>query len=127
MTARRVVWYMVLAAAVEAAVFQVAYRDLLWLNRPVTQLQAAPLEDVGENVDDILARSHLTRRHLERLATATARADLIAAHVRTLARLHQLAPDDVHVQLRLAEAYRLAGRYDDARRLFSSVLEESVP
>lgn len=126
MSARRLLLIMLSAIALEVAIFQVVNRDLLWLNLPVVQLQAAGVDDAGQTVRDALARTHLTRRHLEALAAATARPALMVEHVQALERLHALDRDDVGVVLRLGEAYRLAGRLDEARGLFTSLVEETT-
>jgi len=127
MTPRRLLLMLVVALAIEVAVFGLVHRDLLWLNRPVAELRAASVDDVATQASAVLAREQLSRRQLEVLAEATAqRADLRAVHVRVLERIHALDAVDVGVRLRLAEAYRLDGRLDEARALFAGVLEETA-
>ena len=127
MTPRRLLAIFTVVILFEVAVFQFVYRDLLWLNQPVATLQAEPIDRVGETVRDALAREHLTRRHLEALAAATVAPELIREHVRALERLHELDPDDPHIALRLGDAYRRAGKFDAARRLFTAALEAPAP
>lgn len=127
MTPRRLLVTLVVAVVIEAAVFGLVHRDLLWLNRPVAELRAASVDDVHAQASSVLAREHLSRRQLEQLADATAqRPDLRHVHIDALERIQALEGADVGVRLRLAEAYRLAGRLDEARLLFAQVLEETA-
>lgn len=127
MTARRILIVVVTILAVEVAVFQFVYRDVLWFNQPVATLQAAPADVAADTAREALSRRHLSRRHLEAIASATNTPALLEEHVDALERLHQLTPDDAHVTVRLADAYRRAGRFDDARRLFTTALEAPLP
>lgn len=127
MNIRRILTIFTVVILLEVAVFQVVYRDLLWLNQPVAALQAEPVDLAGDTVRDALSRPHLSRRHLEALAAATVVPALLDEHVTALQRLHQLDPHDQHVTIRLAEAYRRAGRFDQSRRLFIAALEAPAP
>lgn len=125
MSAGRLIVALLLALAIETAVFHLAHRDLMWLRHPVAELQAAPHEAVAGQVAAVLTREQLTRGQLEALAAATAgRPTLRAEYVQVMERLQQMAPDDPQIQLRLADAYRLVGRLDAARSLFEQVLAE---
>lgn len=127
MTVRRFLTLFSVVVLLEVAVFQVVYRDLLWLNQPVAALQAEPVDRAGDTVREALSRPHLSRRHLETLAAATVAPALIDEHVQALKRLYELDPRDTHVTVRLAEAYRRAGTFDEARRLFTAALEAPAP
>lgn len=128
MTTLRWTSWVLVAVAIEVAVFQYAYHDLIWLNRPVAELQAAPLDAVAPRVQSALAREHLTRQHLETMAAATAaQPTLLDDHVTALERLHRRDPRDLHLHVRLADAYRRAGRLDAARALLTEVLESTRP
>jgi Flp pilus assembly protein TadD len=123
MTRRRLVSTLLVALMLQAGLFGVLYRDLLWLNGSLTVLQAAALESARRTAGAVLERKHVSRRHLESLALATNRPELLAEHVQTLTRLRELSPDEPTVALRLADALRRARRHDEARALFMDVLE----
>lgn len=127
MTPRRLFAIITCVILLEIAVFQFVYRDLLWLNQPVATLQAESVDRAGGTARDALERRHLTRRHLEALAAATVAPELVREHVRALERLHELDPDDPHIAIRLGDAYRRVGKFDEARRLFTTALEAPAP
>lgn len=123
MTRRRIVSTLLVAMVLQAGIFGVLYHDLLWLNGSPTVLQAADPASVRRTAVAVLERKHVTRHHLESLALATGRPELLAEHVQTLRRLRELYPDEPQVALRLADALRRAGRHDEARTLFMDILE----
>lgn len=118
---RRLVLIALLALVAQWGAFRVVYRDLLWLDA-----QAASHPSAGEiraSAASVLQRPRPTRRHLEALIRLTDRGDLRDLQAAALERLAAREPDDPAVQLRLAEALRLAGRFEESARVFTRVAE----
>lgn len=122
MTRMRFALLMLTAMAIEQAVFRYVYRDLLYLQRPATQLAEGPRERLREYASRTLSRRTLNRSHLETLALAAWQAGDTELHSQALARLAQDYPDDQDAQLRWAESLRLAGRLDEARAVYHRVV-----
>lgn len=121
MTSKRIALLILLAVAIEPVIFRHVYRDLLYLQRPTTQLAEGSRERLREYGAKALSRRTLSRTHLEALARAAWQAGDAALHVQALARLARDYPDDQEVQLRWAESLRLSGRLDEAAAIYYEV------
>jgi hypothetical protein len=122
MTRMRFALLLLTAMAIEQAVFRYVYRDLLYLQRPATQLAEGPRERLREYASKALSRRTLNRSHLETLALAAWQAGDTKLYSQALARLARDYPDDLEVQLRWAESLRLVGRLDEARAIYHRVV-----
>lgn len=122
MTMRRVALVFVALVALQGVVFAFAYDDLLYLRQPVALIDAGPRDTFERRAQQALSRPHLTARHLETNAAAAQHFALPDLESRALERRAAADPNDRDVQLRLADAYRRAGRFDRAVRLYLNIL-----
>lgn len=125
MTFRHFVLLVGLAVSVQAAFFTRYYTDLLYLRRPVSELAQGSVEEFRAQAESALQRQSLTRHHLDTIAETARRMDQGDIEVRALEQLTALHPTDTAVSLRLADAWRRAGRLAEADALYRRVLAES--
>ena len=118
---RRLVLMALLVLVAQWGAFRFVYRDLLWLDAQAASHPSAA--EIRASAASVLQRPRPTRRHLEALIRLTDRADLRDLQAAALERLAARQPDDPAVQLRLAEALRLAGRFEESARVFTRVAE----
>ena len=118
---RRLLLIALLVLVAEWGAFRFVYRDLLWLDAQAAPYPSAP--DIRASAASVLKRPRPSRRHLEALIRLTDRDDLRDVQAAALVQLAAREPDDPAVQLRLAEALRLAGRFDESARVFTRVAE----
>jgi len=125
MSFRHFVLLLGLAVAAQAALFNRYYTDLLYLRRPVSVLAQGPAEEFRAQAESALGRQGLTRHHLDTIAETarrTGQADLEARALEQLAALH---PTDTAIALRLADAWRRAGRLEGADSIYRRILAET--
>ena len=120
MLRRLVIGFVVLAVA-QVGAFRYLHRDLFWIARPAAS--AAPADLTREAAEAALARPALSRWHAEAVIRATDRDGLRDLRLAALARLASTHPDDADLQLRYAEALRVAGQLEAAARVFARVAE----
>ena len=113
----------VVALAVELAIFRHAHRDLVYLSQPVAHIVTDRGESLRRHGSMALSRRTVRRVHLETLAEAARTVGDEELHFRAIERLARDYPEDAEVQLRRAELLRLAGRLDAAAALYHEVLE----
>lgn len=113
---RRVAWVVLALVVAEAGYFLVQNRDVVALSRAAGTLAVDP--QFGATARRVLARPHVTRRVLERIADAATRVPDPGLQLIALERMAADAPADRDVQLRLAEALRAGGRLAEAEAIF---------
>lgn len=115
-------WIVAIAALVmlEVGVFYASHGDLVALTRSEASLAADPA--FPSLADDALARPRLSRRVLERIADVAGRRADYARQALALERIAAQRPEDVAVQLRLAEALRAQGRLAEAEAIYRTEL-----
>ena len=118
---RRVVAMLVLLVAGEIALFYVENQDIVAMNEPADALVLdARFPDLAHSV---LARERVSRRVLERVVDVAQRRHDLALQVGALERIVSAAPGDAEARLRLAQALRDAGRFDEAERIYRQELQ----
>lgn len=122
MTFRTFLFVLALAMTVQVAVFTHYYDDLLYLRQPADALAQALPDEFRQQAESALARAQLTRHHLETIAETARRASQHDLEVRALERLAHQHPGDIDVALRLADAWRRAGRLGDAEATYRRLL-----
>lgn len=121
-TIPRIIGAFVVALALMTGVFVWRYSDLMYLHQPVSSLEQQGREAFSVQADLALARAGLTRQHLDTIADLAARFGDPALETKALLRRQEQDPRDLHVQLRLADAFRRAGDFSRAELLFREVL-----
>jgi hypothetical protein len=116
---RRLLLSAVVVLMVQGGAFRFVNRDALWVDAHAADHPTA--DAVRVSGDSILKSRHPSRRHLEALIRVTDRDDLRDLRASALVRLAEREPDDAQVQLRLADALRRAGRFDESTRAFERV------
>ena len=118
---RRIATMLALLVAGEVGVFYVENQDVVAMNQPAEALVIdARFPDAAQAV---LARERVSRRVLERVADVAQRRHDVALQVVALERIVSSAPDDSEARLRLAQALREAGRFDEAERIYRQELQ----
>ena len=103
----------------EVGVFYVRHDDIVRLSATRT---AVADDGFSEDARTALAREHVSRRVLERVADVAHQRQAFDLQVQALERIVAAAPADAEARLRLAQALRDAGRLDDAERLYRAEL-----
>ena len=116
---------LLLLVTIETGVFAYTYQDLISLSGDPERISSRDEASLRELAASALARRHLTRHHLETLAEALRRRQLVDDEVRTLERLHRQQTTDEAIELRLADAYRRAGRLDEASAIYQRFIAEA--
>jgi Flp pilus assembly protein TadD len=121
---RRIVAMLGLLVAGEIGVFYVEHRDVVAMNESADALVLdGRFPDTAQAV---LARDRVSRRLLERVADVAQRRHDVALQVVALERIVSSAPGDTEARLRLAQALRDAGRFDEAERIYRQELHGLV-
>jgi DNA-binding SARP family transcriptional activator len=104
----------------EIGVFYLRHDDIVRLSANRT----AVVSDDGFNeaARTALAREHVSRRVLERVADVAHERQAFDLQVQALERIVATVPADADARLRLAQALRDAGRLEDAERLYRAEL-----
>ena len=116
---RRLLLTGLLVLVIQFGAFRFVNRDALWVDAHAADHPTAAA--IRVSADGILTSRHPSRRHLEALIRVTDRDDLRDVRASALLRLAEREPEDAHVQLRLADALRRAGRFDESARAFERV------
>jgi hypothetical protein len=122
MSFRTFLFVLALAMTVQAAVFSRHYTDLLYLRGPVDLLAQSGANEFKQQAESALGRGQLTRRHLETIAETARRTNQPDLEVRALERLAGQYPADRTITLRLADAWRRAGRLAEAEAAYQRLL-----
>ncbi len=122
MTLSRFLAALAVLAAVETATFVSWNWDLVYLSQPRSSLVAATDGAFRANAYRALKRERLIRRHLESIADVSAERRDKDLHLVVLRRLATEYPTDAGVLQRFGDALRLAGRFDEAERVYRRVL-----
>ena len=125
MSFRTFLFVLALAMAVQAGVFSRQYTDLLYLRGPVDVLALSSPDEFKQQAVSALTRAQLTRHHLDTIAETARRTNQPELEVRALERLSARYPADTGITLRLADAWRRAGRLPDAEKAYRRLLGEA--
>lgn len=118
---RRFVMIVLVGLLAEAAVFALAYDDLLALRYTGASVES----DFIQRADRVLSRRKVTRAHLEAIASQAQSLGLVAIEVRALDACASLSLHDAPLTLRRADALRRAGDYARAAQLYQDVLDRA--
>lgn len=118
----RVLATMALALVLEAGVFAVWHRDLLWL-RTADVSSPSQREVFVRHAEKALQRPKLTRAQLEAIANRAQRVDAAFVEVRALERITAFGAER-GLQLRLADALRRAGQLERAEKMYLALLSD---
>jgi hypothetical protein len=121
-TIPRIIGTFVAALLLMTGVFFWRYSDLVYLHQPIPTIEQGGRDTFTAHVDHALARTDLTRRHLDTIADVAARFGDPRLEAQALARRTEQDPANLRIQLRLADAYRRAGDLTHAERFFRDVL-----
>lgn len=122
MSFRTFLFVLALAMTIQAAVFSRHYTDLLYLRGSVDVLAQSGAGEFKQQAASALGRNQLTRRHLDTIAETARRTNQPDLEVRALERLAAQYPADTTIALRLADAWRRAGRLADAEAAYRRLL-----
>jgi thioredoxin-like negative regulator of GroEL len=122
MTLRRFLLGFTIVLLLQGSVFAWQYRDLLYFRQPVAAIRADQPETFAAHARSALSRQKLTRQHLDTIAVAADGFGKRDIEIQALERRLELDPNDVQVKLRLADALRRAGRFNDAERMYGDLL-----
>jgi DNA-binding SARP family transcriptional activator len=125
MSFRSFLFVLGLAMAIQATVFSRHYTDLLYLRSPVDVLAQSSADEFKHQAESALTRAQLTRHHLDTIAETARRTNQPDLEVRALERLSARYPADTGITLRLADAWRRAGRLSDAEKTYRRLLAEA--
>jgi len=114
-----------LVALMQGGVFAWRYSDLLYLGRAEAVIVDSSPDTFARNADAALARTSLTRRHLDTIAGAARKFNQPGFEVRALWRRVDLDPRDEQIKLQLADALRRSGALAESEALYRDVLHAS--
>jgi Flp pilus assembly protein TadD len=120
MSAARLLLALGALVSLEVGVFYVRHEDIVRLSGTRTAVVAD--DGFTEAARTALAREHVSRQLLERVADVAHERQAFDLQVQALERIVASVPTDAEARLRLAEALRDAGRLDDAERLYRAEL-----
>lgn len=120
MSAARLLLALGALVGLEVGVFYVRHEDIVRLSGTRTAVVAD--DGFTEAARTALAREHVSRQLLERVADVAHERQAFDLQVQALERIVASVPTDAEARLRLAEALRDAGRLDDAERLYRAEL-----
>ena len=121
-TIPRIIGAFVLTLVLMTALFAWRYSDLLYLRQPVTTLETHGRDEFVAQASLAMARTGLTRRHLDTIADAAFKFGDSKLESEALERRLKQDPRDVHLQLRLADALRRIGDFERSESLFQEAL-----
>jgi pentatricopeptide repeat protein len=122
MTLQRFLLVFTTVLVLQSSVFAWHYGDLLYFRQTLAAIRADQPESFVTHARAALSRKKLTRQHLDTIAVAADGFGRRDIEIQALERRLELDPDDVQVKLRLADALRRAGRFDDAERMYGDLL-----
>jgi len=111
-----------LVVLLQSGVFAWRYSDLLYLGQAESVIANSSPETFAQNADAALARTTLTRRHLETIAAVAKKFNEPSFEVRALWRRVDLDPRDEQIKLLLADALRRSGALAESEALYRDVL-----
>lgn len=117
---RTVVTVIAALLVLEVGVFYARHADVVRLSAPRDTLVTSP--EFPTLASRVLTLDRPSRRVLERVADVAGARNDYALQARALQRIVTTAPDDRDVRLRLAQAWRLAGQFEEAERLYREEL-----
>ncbi len=118
---RRFIIIVLVGLLAEAAVFALAYDDLLALRHQGPEIESVFIQRAGR----VLSRKKVTRAHLEAVASQAQALGLASIEVRALDACARLSPNDAALTLRRADAFRRAGDYARAASLYQDLLAQA--
>ena len=120
-------FFMTLAfvAVLQSGVFAWRYSDLLYLGKSESEITNSSRETFAQNAEAALARTTLTRRHLDTIAGVARKFNQPGFEVRALRRRIELDVKDEQVKLQLADALRRSGALAESEALYRDVLRAS--
>ena len=114
-----------LVALLQSGVFAWRYSDLLYLGQSETAIANSSRETFVVNAEAALARTTLTRRHLETIAAVANKFNQTGVEVQALWRRLDMDPRDEQLKLQLADALRRSGALAESEALYRDVLRTS--
>lgn len=116
---------MVVGLVLEGLMFAFWYRDILAVRQGAHEAtaSAASRDDFARTAAAVLGRKKVTRDTLERVAREAYVLRLPQTEVAALDAAFRQSPNDVELQLRLADALRRTGDFARAEDLYASVLD----
>lgn len=121
-TIPRIIGAFVFTLVVMTALFAWRYSDLLYLRQPVETIQTHGRDEFVAQATLAMARTGLTRKHLDTIADAAFKFGDPRLEAEALERRLKQDPQDVQLQLRLADVLRRTGNFERAETLFRSAL-----
>jgi hypothetical protein len=114
-----------LVALLQSGVFAWRYSDLLYLGQAESVIANSSPETFAQNADAALARTTLTRRHLDTIAAVAKKFNQPGFEVRALRRRLELDRRDEPIKIQLADALRRSGALAESEALYRDVLRAS--
>ena len=114
-----------LVALLQTGVFAWRYSDLLYLGQAESVIANSSPETFAQNADAALARTTLTRRHLDTIAAVAKKFNQPGFEVRALRRRLELDRRDEQIKIQLADALRRSGALAESEALYRDVLRAS--
>ena len=114
-----------LVALLQTGVFAWRYSDLLYLGQAESVIANSSPETFAQNADAALARTTLTRRHLDTIAAVAKKFNQPGFEVRALRRRLELDRRDEPIKIQLADALRRSGALAESEALYRDVLRAS--
>lgn len=114
-----------LVAVLQSGVFAWRYSDLLYLGKSESDIANSSPETFAQNADAALARTTLTRRHLDTIAGVAKKFNQPSFEVRALRRRIELDVKDDQLKIQLADALRRSGALAESEALYRDVLRTS--
>ena len=109
-------------AALEFAVFEWRFHDIVYLSQPAAALTHDAGQEFLSQARHALARPTLTRATLETIAQVAETRHDRDVLIPALARLSNEYPTEAKTHLRLAEALRASGRFDEAEQAYRKAI-----
>ena len=114
-----------LIAVLQSGVFAWRYSDLLYLGKAESDIANSSPETFAQNAEAALARTTLTRRHLDTIAGVAKKFNQPDFEVRALRRRVELDVKDDHLRIQLADALRRSGELAESEAVYRDVLRAS--
>ena len=122
MTIPRFLTALVIALLIQAGVFAWYQDDLLYFRQPASAIAHDDVQRFTGHATGALARTGVTRQHLDTIADAARSFGQTSIEVDALTKRLALDPSDTTVTLRLADALRRAGKFALAESLYQRVI-----
>lgn len=114
-----------LIAVLQSGVFAWRYSDLLYLGKAESDIANSSPETFAQNAEAALARTTLTRRHLDTIAGVAKKFNQPDFEVRALRRRVELDVKDDHLRIQLADALRRSGELAESEAVYRDLLRAS--